>query len=76
LDAASSAGGVIAAFLISDAGVRPTVLRAGRDHAADSIMKYKERYLARGGAVEPMEGPWRPRKIIPVLFPSMKQEPD
>jgi len=31
------------------------------------------RYLARGGAISPLEGDWTPRTIIIVEFPSAEQ---
>ena len=37
------------------------------------IAKHGERYLARGGNIEALEGTWRPRMIIIVEFPSMEQ---
>ena len=39
--------------------------------AQAAIAKFGGRYLARGGAVEPVEGDWSPQRIIIVEFPSM-----
>lgn len=64
----------MAAFLISDVSVRDAeALQTYRTRAAESIVKYGGRYLARGGDIEALEGTWRPRLIIIVEFPSMEQ---
>jgi uncharacterized protein (DUF1330 family) len=39
--------------------------------AQASITKYGGRYLVRGGAIEPVEGDWRPPNIVVVEFPSL-----
>ncbi len=61
----------MAAYLISD--VRPRDAGAWeiyRTRAAPSIEQYGGRYLARGGAIQSLEGNWSPRAIIIVEFPS------
>ena len=61
----------MSAYLISDVTVRDAkAFEAYRNAAADSISKYGGTYLARGGAVEVLEGDWTPRVIILVEFPS------
>jgi uncharacterized protein (DUF1330 family) len=42
-----------------------------RSLAQASIARYGGRYIVRGGAVEPVEGDWRPELFIIVEFPSM-----
>ncbi len=62
------------ALLISDVTVRDAeAFQIYRTRAAASIAQYGGRYLARGGAIEPLEGTWEPRAIIIVEFPSMEQ---
>ncbi len=39
--------------------------------APPSIAAYGGRYLARGGAVETIEGEWRPPRLVILEFPDM-----
>ena len=58
------------AYLISDVQVRDAeAFQIYRTRAAASIARYGGRYLARGGAIEPLEGSWKPQAIIVVEFP-------
>jgi uncharacterized protein (DUF1330 family) len=60
------------AYIISDVTPRDAeAFETYRTRAAASIRQYGGRYLARGGAVETLEGDWRPRSIIVVEFPDM-----
>jgi uncharacterized protein (DUF1330 family) len=62
------------AYIISDLTVRDAeAIQAYRTRAAASIALYGGRYLARGGAITPLEGNWTPRNIIIVEFPSPEQ---
>jgi len=64
----------MAAYLISDVTVQDVeAFQTYRTRAAASIAQYGGRYLARGGAIEPLEGTWDPRAIIIVEFLSMEQ---
>jgi uncharacterized protein (DUF1330 family) len=38
-----------------------------------TIAQYGGRYLARGGAVDPKEGGWAPKRVVVLEFPSMAQ---
>ena len=38
-----------------------------------TIEKFGGRFLARGGRSEPLEGGWRPKRLVIVEFPSMEQ---
>jgi uncharacterized protein (DUF1330 family) len=59
-------------YVISDATLRDAAAVASyRTRAAASIAKYDGRYLARGGAVEKLEGDWRPANLIIVEFPDI-----
>jgi len=59
------------AYVISDVRFRDAAaLDSYRSPAADSIAQHGGRYLARGGAVESLEGDWHPTLII-VEFPDM-----
>jgi uncharacterized protein (DUF1330 family) len=60
------------AYLISDVTAKNhESYEAYRTRAAPSIAQYGGRYLARGGAVEPLEGDWTPRIIIIAEFPNL-----
>jgi uncharacterized protein (DUF1330 family) len=62
------------AYVISDVEFLDAELVAHyRALAQASIAKYGGRYIVRGGAIEPVEGDWRPRNIIVVEFPSMER---
>ncbi len=38
-----------------------------------SIAAYGGRFLARGGKVESLEGPWEPKRTVIVEFPSVER---
>ncbi len=60
------------AYLISDVTVKDReAYEAYRTRAAPSIAQYGGRYLARGGAIEPLEGDWTPRIIVIAEFPDL-----
>ena len=60
------------AYLISDVSVRDKqAFEIYRTRAAASIARYGGCYLARGGAIEPLEGTWTPQAIVIVEFPDI-----
>jgi uncharacterized protein (DUF1330 family) len=60
------------AYVISDVTIRDAkAIEIYRTRAAASIAHHGGRYLVRGGAIEVLEGEWRPRAIIVVEFPDM-----
>ena len=60
------------AYVISEVEPRDAeLIDRYRSLAARSIAKYGGRYIVRGGAVEPVEGNWKPRHMVIVEFPSM-----
>lgn len=62
----------MSAYVISDVEILDSGLIAEyRALAQDSIAKHGGRYLARGGAVEAVEGGWNPKTLIIVEFPDM-----
>lgn len=62
------------ALLISDVTVRDAeAMQTYRTRAAASIAEYGGRYLARGGAVESLEGTWNPCIIIVAKFRTIEQ---
>lgn len=38
----------------------------------DTVSAYGGRYLARGGAIEALEGDWLPKRLVILEFPSME----
>jgi uncharacterized protein (DUF1330 family) len=60
-------------YLISDVRARNAeALEIYRTRAATSIERHGGTYLARGSAIEVLEGDWRPRMIIIVEFPDQE----
>ncbi len=60
------------AYIISDVTVKDReAYEAYRTRAAPSVARYGGRYLARGGAIETLEGQWTPRAIVIVEFPDL-----
>ena len=64
----------MAAYLIGDVEV---VDAAGfgeyQRQVPATVAAYGGRYLARGGAVETLEGSWSPKRCVILEFPSMAQ---
>lgn len=64
----------MAAYVISEVEVLDQVLiEKYRSLAQAAIAKYGGRYIARGGAIEPVEGDWAPKHIVIVEFPTMEK---
>jgi len=60
------------AYVIADVTVtNPEGYAAYRPLAAASITRYGGKFLARGGAVEPLEGGWSPSRVVIIEFPSI-----
>jgi uncharacterized protein (DUF1330 family) len=64
----------MAAYLVVDAKVTdPEQFLNYRELAQVAVAKYGGRYLVRGGKTEPLEGDWRPERLVIVEFPSAQQ---
>ncbi len=62
------------AYVIADLQVTdPVGYEKYREGARATIAAWGGRYLARGGAVEVLEGDWVPRRTVVVEFPSLAQ---
>ena len=62
----------MSAYLVSDLTVLDgEAFQNYRTRAAEAIVKYGGRYLARGGEIETLEGNWNPRNIVVAEFPSL-----
>ena len=64
----------MAAYMIVDLKVNdPEGFARYREMVPPTIAAYGGRYLARGGAVSPMEGGWDPARMTVLEFPSVEQ---
>lgn len=62
------------AYVIADIDVTDAALfEEYRKLVPQTIAAYGGRYLARGGAVEPLEGDWRPSRIVLLEFDSTER---
>ncbi|MFI4986519.1 MAG: DUF1330 domain-containing protein [Alphaproteobacteria bacterium] len=62
----------MAAYIIGDVEVKdPETYAQYRSRVMATIEKYGGRFLVRGGAHEPLEGKWRPRRLVVLEFPDM-----
>ncbi len=62
----------MSAYVIADIAVtNPDGYAAYRPLAAASIARHGGRFLVRGGTIDPVEGDWRPGRIVVIEFPSM-----
>jgi uncharacterized protein (DUF1330 family) len=61
----------VAAYLIADVEVHePEPYAAYRQRFDPILERYGGRILVAGGAVEPLEGEWRPARLVILEFPS------
>ena len=64
----------MAAYLIGDVEVVDAVgYGEYQRQVPATVAAYGGRYLARGGAVETLEGSWSPKRCVILEFPSMAQ---
>ena len=64
----------MAAYVIADIDVQdPARYDDYRKMVPASIAAYGGRFLARGGKVESLEGPWQPKRTVIVEFPSVER---
>ena len=62
------------AYLIVDIEVTdPANFEEYRKQVPATVQKYGGRFLVRGGAMEVLEGDWRPKRVVVLEFPSMEQ---
>jgi uncharacterized protein (DUF1330 family) len=61
------------AYVIADITVtNPDGYAPYRPMAAKTVADHGGRFIARGGAIEPREGDWKPSRIVIIEFPSME----
>ena len=64
----------MAAYVIGEIEVTdPQVYEEYRRQVPAVVAKYGGRFIVRGGAVEPLEGGWSPKRVVALEFPSMEQ---
>jgi uncharacterized protein (DUF1330 family) len=64
----------MAAYVIADIDVQdPVRYDDYRKMVPASIAAYGGRFLARGGQVESLEGPWQPKRTVIVEFSSVER---
>jgi len=51
----------------------PAKFEEYKKQAPASIAEYGGKYLARGGAVETLDGNWAPERVVLLEFPSMER---
>jgi uncharacterized protein (DUF1330 family) len=64
----------MAAYIIVDVVITdPEGFAPYRDMAPATVAAYDGKYLARGGALTPLEGDWDPKRITVIEFPSVER---
>lgn len=64
----------MAAYIVVDVVVTdPEGFAPYRDMAPATVAAYGGKYLARGGALTPLEGGWVPQRITVIEFPSAER---
>ena len=64
----------MAAYVINDMVVTdPVLFEDYKRLSPPTVAAYGGRFLARGGAVESLEGDWTPKRLVILEFPSAAQ---
>ena len=64
----------MAAYVIADVDVKdPVRYEDYRKLVLPTITAYGGRFLARGAQVDTLEGPWHPKRLVIVEFPSVER---
>ena len=64
----------MAAYVIADVDVKdPVRYEDYRKMVLPTITVYGGRFLARGGKVDTLEGPWQPKRMVVLEFPSVER---
>jgi uncharacterized protein (DUF1330 family) len=62
----------MAAYIVADIEITdPAAYEEYKPKAGAALQKYGAKILARGGAVEPKEGGWAPKRLVVIEFPDM-----
>jgi len=62
---------VAAYFIVDNEITDPKIFDEYRRQAVPLAVKFGGRFLVRGGAILPMEGGWKPKRLVLIEFPSM-----
>ena len=63
----------MAAYLLVEIEITdPETFEEYKRLVAPTIAAFGGRYRARGGALEPLEGGWDPKRLVIIEFPSME----
>ncbi len=64
----------MAAYVVVDIEVlEPVEYEEYKELAAPTVAAYGGRYVARGGAVQVLEGDWVPNRLVVLEFPTVAQ---
>lgn len=58
-------------FLVEVETTNPDLMAEYRKHTPGLVAKFGGRFTVRGGITEPVEGDWRPQRIVFIEFPDM-----
>lgn len=62
------------AYVINDMEITdPVVFEQYRQLTPATVAQYGGRFIVRGGAIEPLEGDWSPKRLVILEFPSAEQ---
>ena len=62
------------AYIIVDIEITdPVQYEAYKQLAGPTVGQFNGRYVVRGGAVETLEGGWRPGRLVVLEFPSVQR---
>jgi uncharacterized protein (DUF1330 family) len=62
------------AYVINDMEVtNPQLLEDYKKLSPPTVAQYGGKFLARGGAVEKVEGDWAPKRLVILEFPTVEQ---
>ncbi len=62
----------MAAYIVADIDITdPAAYEDYKPKAGAALQKYGAKILVRGGAVEPKEGGWAPKRLVVIEFPDM-----
>ena len=62
----------MAAYIVADIDITDAAAYEGyKPLASAALEKYGAKILVRGGALEPKEGGWSPKRLVILEFPSM-----
>jgi uncharacterized protein (DUF1330 family) len=64
----------VAGYVIAEVDVTdPQAYEEYRKLVPATVERYGGRFVVRGGAVEPLEGGWQPKRLVVIEFDSLEQ---